>query len=329
MHGEQQGRLLPQNAGDIGKQSITYFQIYSLTTMAMNKRKDTIFSLVVATLQDNGELEEFLASTVNLEGNLIFEVIVVDQNKDNRIAKIVKRFEDKLDIRHIRVNFIGASRARNVGARAAKGDWIGFPDDDCLFFPDTLLQVANLASDETLQVITGKTVDETGTANLLRWKVKKTLFDRWNMFSCLTEATLFIRRDAFLYIKGFDESFGPGASFPAAEGMELMNRLFSAPGNIRACYSPDIKMQHPTKIPPWNKWAARRFYEYAKADGALIAKSLKPNIIYFGGRSAASALLQVLTIRGWRSAAFAARLAGLLCGFTFGIIAFRLKIQGR
>ena len=329
MHGKQRGRLLSHNVRKLGHRSINDFQIDSLITMDANTQKDVLFSLVVATLQDDGELDEFLASTVGLDGNLIFEIIVVDQNKDNRISKLIKSYENKLDILHIKVNFIGASRARNVGARAARGDWVGFPDDDCLFFPDTLLEAARLARDDSLQVITGKTVDETGAGNLLRWKSKQILFDRWNMFSCLTEATLFIRRDAFLNIKGFDESFGPGAFFPAAEGMELMNRLFSGPENIRACYSPDIRMQHPTKIPPWNKWAAKRFYEYAKADGALIAKSMKPNIIYFGIRSAASATLQVLRIRGWRSAAFGARLAGLIWGFISGIFTFHLKIQER
>jgi hypothetical protein len=88
-------------------------------------------------------------------------------------------------------------------------------------------------------------------------------------------------------------------------------------------------MRHPTKIPPWNQWAVKRFYQYAKGDGALIAKSLQAHILYWGGRTAASAVLQMLTLQGWRSAAFAARLAGLTQGFISGFIAFRLNPQRR
>jgi glycosyltransferase involved in cell wall biosynthesis len=291
--------------------------------------KNIEFSLVIATLQDDGELESCLASMVNLKGSSAFEVIVVDQNEDNHIANVIARLENKLEIVHIRVDFVGASRARNVGAQAARGNWLGFPDDDCLFFPNTLLEVERLASDQSLQVITGQTVDEFGAPNVLRWKTEKTFFDRWKMFGCLTEATLFIQRDIFIHVNGFDENFGPGATFPAAEGIDLMNRLFAAFGNVGACYSPRIQMRHPSKIPPWNRWAVGRFYDYARGDGALIAKSLQPHLLYWGGRTAFSATLQMLKLKGWRSAAFAARLAGLLQGFIFGFLTFHLKTLRR
>lgn len=291
--------------------------------------KNIRYSLVIATLQDEGELENCLASLVHLEASPSFEIIVVDQNEDNHLLTVVNRFVNQLDIALIRVDFVGASRARNVGARAARGEWIGFPDDDCLFFPNTLLEVERLASDKSLHVITGQTVDEYGAPNVLRWRTTNTLFDRWNMFGCLTEATLFIRRDVFLQINGFDEYFGPGAAFPAAEGMDLMNRLFTAFEHVGACYSPGIRMRHPTKIPPWNRWAVKRFYAYAKGDGALIAKSLDAHIIYWGSRTAGSAILQMMTLNKWRSLAFAARLVGLIQGFIAGIFTFRLKPQRR
>lgn len=292
-------------------------------------RKNFLFSLVIATLRDDGDLESCLASMADLTDSPSFEIIVVDQNEDAHLVNVVNRFKNQLDIVHIRVDFIGASRARNVGAHAARGQWLGFPDDDCVFFPDTLLEVARLACDTSLQVITGQTVDESGAPNVLRWKADKTAFDRWNMFGCLTEATLFIRRDIFLQVKGFDEFFGPGAAFPAAEGMDLMNRLYAEFGSVGTCYSPRIRMRHPTKIPPWNRWAVKRFYEYARGDGGLIGKSLQAHILYWGGRTVVSAFLQMLTLQGWRSAAFAARLAGLFQGFISGIFAFRLKRKRR
>jgi hypothetical protein len=198
---------------------------------------------------------------------------------------------------------------------------LGFPDDDCELLPDTLHEVERLTADPSMRVVTGQTIDPAGAPNVMRWKQEPTEFTRWTMFGCLTEATLFVRRDAFLAAGGFDERLGPGAPFPAAEGIDLMNRLFSSLGDGKACYSPRVRMRHPTKIPPWNRWAVSRFHTYACGDGALIAKSPQPHMLYWGLRTIVAAMLQILACRGWRSVAFAARVAGLFRGF----VGFHLK----
>src|SRR5690606_1239224 len=123
------------------------------------------------------------------------------------------------------------------------------------------------------------------------------------------------RRELFETAGGFDERFGPGARFPAAEGVDLVNRVFNHLGHLQACYEPDVTLQHPTKIPPWNRWAVRRFHDYAIGDGALIAKGPSRHMFNWGFRTLAAASLQVLSFRGWQSLAFAARIVGLLRGF--------------
>ncbi len=273
------------------------------------------YSLIVATLEDNGDLALCLESMVQLLAGPKFEVIVVDQNGDNRLAGVLRQYDRQLAIRHERVPFRGGSRARNHGARIAQGKWLGFPDDDCQLLPDILQQVELVAADDRVQVITGKTIDSAGASNVLRWRDEGMAFSRWTMFGCLTEATLFVQRDLFWTAGGFDERFGPGARFPAAEGIDLMNRLFAHMGQGRALYSPTVQMRHPTKIPPWNRWAARRFHAYARGDGALIAKSFQPHMVYWGIRTVVAALVQIGRLRGWQSLAYAARLAGLIAGF--------------
>ncbi|PZP25232.1 glycosyltransferase family 2 protein [Pseudomonas kuykendallii] len=171
-------------------------------------------SLVIATLHDDGELEPCLASLVKQENAPTFEVIVVDQNGDDRLVEVIARFAGLLDIRHEQVDFRSATRARNLGARLARGIWLGFPDDDCQLLSDALGEVRRLSNDPQTQVITGQTIDETGAPNVLRWKQEPTEFTRRTMFSCLTEATLFVRRELFLQVDGFVERFGPGAPLP-------------------------------------------------------------------------------------------------------------------
>jgi glycosyltransferase involved in cell wall biosynthesis len=283
------------------------------------------YSLIIATLHDNGDLEYCLSSLVELKSGPRFEVIIIDQNQDDRLVEVVAHFSNRLTITHKQVLFRSASRARNLGAELARGLWVGFPDDDCQLFPEILIEVERIACDSQVYVISGQTVDILGAPNILRWRQHQVDFDCWTMFGCLTEATLFVRRDAFIQIKGFDERFGPGAPFPAAEGIDMMNRLFAEFGDMKACYSPLVRMRHPTKVPPWNRWAVGRFYEYAIGDGALIAKNLQPHILYWGVRMIFSASIQILAFRGWRSLAFAARLIGLFRGFFVGVFYFHIK----
>ncbi len=282
------------------------------------------YSLVIATLHDDGDLEKCLASLLTLVDGPSFEVIVVDQNGDDRLVDLVSRYARSLSIVHERVMFRSACRARNLGVRLAKGAWVGFPDDDCQLMSDTLKEVDRLSSQPLACVVTGQTVDPSGVPNVLRWKQEQVIFNRWTMFGCLTEATLFVRKDAFLRVDGFDERLGPGSRFPAAEGIDLVNRLFAdlGDGSGVATYSPRIRMTHPTKIPPWDRWAARRFHSYACGDGGLIAKTPQPHILYWGARTVVAATLQMLSMRGWRSLAFGARLVGLCKGFFTGLFAF-------
>lgn len=274
------------------------------------------FSFVIATLDDAGDLVHCLQSLLSLapaEGGI--EVIVVDQNGDDRLGGLLGPFAERLALRHLRVDFRGASRARNLGARVAQGEWVSFPDDDCVLQSDVLRQVAAVTTETDVRVVTGQTVDEAGRSNLLRWGSERRTLTPWNMFACLTEATLFVQRELFLTVGGFDEFFGPGAPYPAAEGVDLMQRLLAHPGGGLAVYHPAVRLQHPSKIPPWNDWAVSRFYSYAIGDGAVVAKNRSANLYWWAFRTLGSAVLQCLYFRGARRRAFYMRIRGLVTGY--------------
>lgn len=269
-------------------------------------------SLVVATLGPAAHMEELLQSLTALEDAPSFEVIVVDQNGDDRLVPVLARFRGDLPITHEKVGFRGASRARNHGAWLARGKWLGFPDDDCQLRPQALRRMHEAVQTTSLRIVTGRTIDATGESTVLRWGLRPERFNRWTMFHCVTECTLFVERELFASVGGFDPFFGPGAPYPAAEGIDLVNRLL---GQTRQGYfSPAIEFIHPSKIPPWNAWAIERFGHYAIGDGSLIAKSPSPPLLYWGGRTVFSALVHIITSGSQRRAAYAARLRGLLTG---------------
>ena len=233
----------------------------------------TALSLIVATHGRTTELRAFLDSLAPRTA-IAFEVIVADQNADDRVARVIAGHP--VAPRHLRLAHPNASEARNAGAALARHDWRGFPDDDCPSQPDTLPQVTRAIAASGAPVVSGLTVDDEGRPNILRWRRRAGWFGPWGMWRCATEATLFIRRDLFVAAGGFDPRFGPGARYPAAEGAEMLLRAFARMPRSRGWFSPDIRLYHPTKIPPWTEEAVARVHDYGFGEGGMLAKHPVP-----------------------------------------------------
>jgi glycosyltransferase involved in cell wall biosynthesis len=99
-------------------------------------------SLVLATLGRTDEVARYFESIL-CSCSLSIEVILVDQNEDDRLANIVKvGIASGLDIRHLRIApRRGLSLARNEGLKVARYAIVGFPDDDCWYEQDVCYHV--------------------------------------------------------------------------------------------------------------------------------------------------------------------------------------------
>src|ERR1700687_2188783 len=83
------------------------------------------FSLVLATVGRTSELERFLMH-LNRQSYRKLELILVDQNPDDRLIPLVTTYRECFPVIHCR-SAIGLSRARNVGLAHAAGDILAFP----------------------------------------------------------------------------------------------------------------------------------------------------------------------------------------------------------
>ena len=83
------------------------------------------------------------------------ESIIVDQNKTNEVKELCERYQGRLNIKYVKVDIPGLSRARNVGLNHAVNKIIAFPDDDCEY-PDGLLNKIENFFSENEKVINGK-----------------------------------------------------------------------------------------------------------------------------------------------------------------------------
>ncbi|MFQ3623830.1 MAG: glycosyltransferase family A protein, partial [Acetobacteraceae bacterium] len=113
------------------------------------------FSLIVATVGRDRDLAVLLESVL-AQGRAELEVIVVDQNGDDRLDAVLAPFRQRLALEHRRTGRRHANAARNLGLGLARGDIVAFPDDDCVLPPGVLDRVDRaFADDPDLAVLTG------------------------------------------------------------------------------------------------------------------------------------------------------------------------------
>lgn len=186
-----------------------------------------VLSLVVAT---RGRATPFADLFASLAAQTFrdFEVIVVDQNADERVGDLAAAAP--FPLLHLRTpTETGLSRARNRGLRHARGEVVLFPDDDCWYppraFEDALARMGRLGAD----VLAGRAADEMGRDINGRYERTATRITRANVFTTGIEWVVFFRRAVLEAVGGYDTDIGVGAATPwqACEGQDIMLRALA------------------------------------------------------------------------------------------------------
>ena len=227
------------------------------------------FSLVMATLGRSVEIERLFNSLVN-QTYKNFEVIVVDQNEDDRVAKLVEQFRDRLEFVYVHSEK-GLSRARNVGLKHIHGDLVAFPDDDCWYHPDVLAHVAGrFTADPSLRGLTGCSVDEGGSPSQGRWATRPLRVDRYRVWTCATSYTIFLHREAVDMAGRFDESLGVGSGSRWGAGEEVNYLLKVISGGVPVEYDPALQLYHPEPLQQMDDKAYARTRLYNRGFGRVL-----------------------------------------------------------
>jgi glycosyltransferase involved in cell wall biosynthesis len=271
----------------------------------------TRFSLIIATLGRDRDLAVLFDSLLAQQRD-DFEVIVVDQNRDERLAPILAAYAPRLALAHLRTERAHANAARNLGLRAARGEIVAFPDDDC-WLPDGVLARVDAAfADVTLAVLTGPAAAPKGGLGSGRWRADAGAITPKNVWTSVIEFNLWLRRDVALALGGLDERLGPGTPWGSAEGNDLVARALRA--GHRALYDPELRIVHPDKR--LSDIALARARVYGAGLGVALRRHAPLGVaVRFAIRPLGGALLALT--RGDVAAAryYAATLAGRLSGY--------------
>ena len=225
------------------------------------------FSLVVATLGRVELLERFLFSVV-AQNYPNVEVLIADQNDDDRLAGVIKSLGSLLEIKHLRAPR-GISRARNFALPHVTGDIIAFPDDDCFFSAGLLHRVATkLHESVSVAGFVGSLVEE-GTLRRFRgFSGREQPINARNVWLLSSSVGLFLRADVVRSVGDFDETLGLGSGTPwgAAEDRDYPLRALDRGFNLQ--YDPTLEIQHP----PLNYNNCERARSYGGGLGRVLRK---------------------------------------------------------
>lgn len=208
-------------------------------------------SLIICTRNRAELLQECLNSLQRIHPpSLAWELLVVDNASTDHTLDICRRAQESLpQLRYIYCENVGLSRARNHGWQQARGQWVGYLDDDC-WVPPQFLAIAAQNIERGDCTAFGGTYyawhpygrpvwlpEHYGTKPLLRP-------DRGYLpkGSYLSGGVFFVRRSFLRTRNGFREDLGMSQHLGYGEEVDLQIRLQQH--GHRPIFDPALFMHH-------------------------------------------------------------------------------------
>jgi glycosyltransferase involved in cell wall biosynthesis len=220
------------------------------------------FSLIVPTFGRTAELCELLASIVNQNRSDI-EIIIVDQNEDERVPPLLEALPRELSVLHLRLKEKNVSAARNAGMDAASGEIIAFPDDDCCYPPDLLNQVDQwFRENRHYSVMAVGALDHDGMASGNRWLQNACDIGPLNVLRTTFCSSLFIADLTRSREVRFDPRHNRG------EETDFVLRLLNT--GLRGRFDRRLHIQHPRRDMLSGTVSRERAISYGAGMGRLV-----------------------------------------------------------
>ena len=204
-----------------------------------------LFSIVVPTYCRPQELRQLLEALARVDfPRERFEVVIVNDGGPAGTGETVELFAGRLDVTLINAMRAGPANARNVGAHAARGEYLAFTDDDCMPTPDWLRKLEAHVIARPHAGIGGeiRNAFESDAFSTASQTLIQYLYEYYNVNcdedSFFTTANLTFPRALFLEMSGFDVTF----PLAAAEDRDLCDRWRER--GLHFHFAPDAVVRH-------------------------------------------------------------------------------------
>lgn len=224
-------------------------------------------TVVVCTRDRPAQLETCLDSLA-AQHHPPFEILVVDNGGSEAVAEICRA----RGVACIREPIPGLTRARNLGARAARGEIVAYIDDDAVAEPAWLGALIREFADLSVAAVAGRTrymkawdgLEMTGDdAPGEPGPRARRVFDRgargWFAQACFGRIgdgnTMAFRRAVLVDAVRFDERLGRGRLLEGGDEHVAFMSLIS--DGYRVVHAPDAVVRHPMPGEPQRRQAKR------------------------------------------------------------------------
>lgn len=201
-----------------------------------------LFSVVIPNYNSSKTIDLCLSSALSMDGN--YEVIIIDdKSTDNSVPIIKKYMKSNKNLRLIELGKkAGAAGARNIGVKKAKGNIIMFTDSDIICYKDILAKAERIIKENKdaaafVAIFSPKLIHKDLLSNYKHLYLCYYFIKQDGYITTLNTSLMFIRKDVFEKLKGFDEKLGV-----IGEDVELGTRLVSNGYKILLCRS--LSMEH-------------------------------------------------------------------------------------
>jgi glycosyltransferase involved in cell wall biosynthesis len=220
------------------------------------------FSLIIPTLGRTDELRKMLQSAA-AQAPIDIEIIVVDQNDDDRVGKILSELALPVAVNHVRLTRKSLSLARNVGLEHATGSFVAFPDDDCWYPSGLLFKIAQwFGNHPRYEILAVGAVDEYGLTSGNRWFQDACDIRPINALRTTFSNSLFLRRAALPKEIRFDENLS------ASEETDYILRLLKV--GLRGRFDRSLNIGHPRRDMLSGTVSKERARKYGQGMGQFV-----------------------------------------------------------
>jgi len=238
---------------------------------------EKLVSVIVCTYNRAKYLEKCLES-LHQQTYKNYEIIIVNGPSTDETSKVIEKFPNLKIINQEQLD--GLSNARNLGIKAAKGDIIGFIDDDAITNQDWIERIMN-----TFETIEPQPICIGGKIEPI-WEMARPEWLEENQISCLTvldiSKTPIVLKDNYLFgtnmafeknilksLGGFSENLGRKGDTLLSNEEVLIQDIIRNLG-YHCFYHPEILVRH--HIPKerlTKKWILKRYYWQGISDALM------------------------------------------------------------
>jgi len=241
-------------------------------------------TVAIPTRNRRGRLIPLLERLIPQAADVGADILVVDNGSSDGTVEAVRALAGDR-VRCIVEPGAGATRARNAGARAARGEVAAFIDDDALPRPGWLAALLDPFSDARIGCVGGRVrlrfegaapawINDALAAYLAAYDLGDDPVDLALRphHEAPRGLNMAVRREALLEVGGFDVRLGPRGSRPSVgEESELCLRLLRRGHGVR--YDPRAEVEHlvdPARLD--SAWFLRRAFWTGWGEGFIDAR---------------------------------------------------------